>query len=505
MYAEIIDRKAPYKKSADLETIDSSLSKTSTSQDPDPDDAASIKRQITKSQELNVTLDILGQQPLLKIYTQICLCYPLSSDEYNIAKVTQILKKGLDVLAANFPWLAGQVIEENGIIKIVPFEKTPRLVIKDLRQNAWNWEMMQQKNFPFSMLDESIFCPRNTIPGMPNETEEQKNTAPVLYIQASFIDGGLILSFVAHHGTMDMTGQGHVIDLFSKACSNTTFTDKELQWGNCERVNIIPFLDDSWHPGAEFEHQVVKPQTSLPAKSDDMTEQQSSSPAASSWAYFSFSTDSLSSLKSIASESLFGGVEYISTDDAVTAFIWQATIRARLPRLDPNLTVNFARAVDARRYLEVPPEYPGLVQNMTYHSSPVQELVDEKLGVIASHFRMRVDPKQSKLAYETRALATMMMRSDDKSSLSFTASLNLDSDIMLSSWAKVNCYSLDFGLGLGLPVAVRRPQFTAVESLMYLMPRRPDGEYVAGLCLREEDMERLKTDQEFAKYATFIG
>ena len=40
---------------------------------------------------------------------------------------------------------------------------------------------------------------------------------------------------------------------------------------------------------------------------------------------------------------------------------------------------------------------------------------------------------------------------------------------------------------------------------MYLMPKAPDGEIVAAICLRDEDMERLRVDEGFTKYARFIG
>ena len=76
---------------------------------------------------------------------------------------------------------------------------------------------------------------------------------------------------------------------------------------------------------------------------------------------------------------------------------------------------------------------------------------------------------------------------------------------MFSSWAKLDCYELDFNLGLDKPEAVRRPQFEPVESLIYLMPRTLDGGIAVAICLRDEDMERLRADEEFAKYGRYIG
>ena len=74
----------------------------------------------------------------------------------------------------------------------------------------------------------------------------------------------------------------------------------------------------------------------------------------------------------------------------------------------------------------------------------------------------------------------------------------------MSSWSKVDCYDLDFGLGLGRPTSVRRPQFEPIEGVVYLLPKAPDGEIVAGLCLRDDDMEKLTVDDEFMKYAEYI-
>jgi len=49
------------------------------------------------------------------------------------------------------------------------------------------------------------------------------------------------------------------------------------------------------------------------------------------WAYFPFNSTSLTVLKSLAKESVILPNSYISTDDALSALIWQSVIRARLP------------------------------------------------------------------------------------------------------------------------------------------------------------------------------
>lgn len=87
------------------------------------------------------------------------------------------------------------------------------------------------------------------IPGRPASDTYQN--------QATFIEGGLILTFVAQHATMDMIGQGHITCLFDKACRKEEYTAEELTASNVARHNIVPLLDDPYGPGAEVAHQIV--------------------------------------------------------------------------------------------------------------------------------------------------------------------------------------------------------------------------------------------------------
>ncbi|KAF9532140.1 transferase family-domain-containing protein [Crepidotus variabilis] len=441
-------------------------------------------------------MDLQGQQSSLQIYTQLCLCYPIKILTAHTA-IVDILNNGLERLSAGFPWLAGQVVNEGasahstGIFKIKSLERTPRLVVKDLRNDpaAPTMESLRQAKFPFKMLDESIVAPHRTLP------DSSTSDSPVFLVQATFIIGGLLLTFVGQHATMDITGQGQIIRLFSTACRKEPFTPEELSIGNLPRRTIIPLLDDSYKPGLEVDHQIVKPPFPAPPSTEPLP--------TSTWAYFIFTHTSLAALKSLATETLTSG--FISTDDALTAFIWQSILRARLPRLSPTIDVTLARAIDPRRYLNIPQTYPGVVQNMTYHTYPLRKLVDEPLGSIAAELRSVLDFKTSKIGFNTSALATLIDRTSNKTTINVTASLDLSKDIMLSSWAKVECRDLDFSLGLGKPECVRRPRFDPVESLLYLTPKAGDDEIAAGLCLRDEDMQRLKVDKEFVKYGTYIG
>ena len=445
-------------------------------------------------------LDVFGQAPgLHQLYTQICFCYPMIDHSISDS-ILKTLNQGLERLSASFPWVAGEVVVENSdgsdspVFKIKRRDSIPEICTKDLSHDPSMPTMddLRRSNFPSKILHESLICPCKTFSAGSQESS-------VFIIQANIIRGGLLLTFNAQHNTMDMVGQGVIIRLFSKACRKEPFTKEDLLSGNLPRRDLISYLDDSYRPGPELANQIKKPPP------QDMSLAPPDPPPHSSWAYFSFSPDSLAALKLIASKTVSSLQGFVSTDDALTAYIWQSVLRARLPRLSPATQTTLARAVNVRSYLSIPAGYPGTVQNMTYNTYTIQELIDEPLGNIASQLRTALDPDTSKMAYRTRALATMMHRSADKGSISITATIDSSVDIMLSSWVQVNCYDLDFDLGLGKPEAVRRPEFDQLEGLFYLMSRRLDGEIAALLSLRDDDMERLKADQEFAQYAVYIG
>ncbi|UQC87675.1 trichothecene 3-O-acetyltransferase [Colletotrichum lupini] len=424
------------------------------------------------SKNMDEPIEILGQQPTLKIYTQIAVCFSVEDDQ-SYANITKTLTSGLERLTAGFPWVAGQIINEGasegntGIFKIAPLEPTPPLIVKDLREDPSVSSMkdMKTSGFPFAMLDESIVCPRPTLPIDPNLVGKPE---PVFITQATFIKGGLILAFLGHHQVLDGTGQGQLIKLLSKACKGEDFTEEEIATGNLSRHNIIPLLDD-FEGGLETDAMIIKP-SATPA----------TAPATCSWAYFDFSAASLSALKSLASETVKSG--YITTDDALTAFIWQSISRIRMG---------------------IPQTFPALIQSMTKNSMAIKDLVERPLGEAASQLRSAVDP--TALSYGVRALATLMNQAADKSVFSFTGTLHLDRDLAFSSWAKLDLYEHDFGLGLGKPESVRRPQFTPVESLGYLLPKALDGSIALAICLRDEDMNGLKKDELWLKYSKYIG
>ncbi|KAK7991820.1 trichothecene 3-O-acetyltransferase [Apiospora saccharicola] len=307
-----------------------------------------------------------------------------------------------------------------------------------------------------------------------------------------------------------MAGQAQMIRLLAMACRGESFTTEEVSTGNMSRRDILlPLLsvsDEEILKGSrEATAYLAKnknEQANTPSTAGDRPEEQRHPPPTSiRWSTFVFPAPALQALKAAVSATIpppaqEGGEErvpFISTDDALSALLWQSITR----------------------------------------TFDVASLANKPLGAVAASLRARLRPDEvrdgirahaTKLAANTQGGVGVRVRVS--SNTNNNHGLGPLTGVNLSSWAKEPCYDFDFGevamdsgeggeggssklpgLVLGRPAVVQRPVFTddAWEGVVYLMPRRPDGEIAVLACLREEDMERMREDRELAKYGRHVG
>jgi hypothetical protein len=472
---------------------------------------------------LDLDLDAIGAQPsLFKLYTQLAFMFSLP-DEVSQSKFTSVISSGSERLSSAFPWVTGQVQNINPdpsappTYRIRSLESTPHLRVKNYTKDEFiaTFEQMENAGFPMSMMDEKIWAPCPTLESLGfdllSPSGDSNDPAPVLLLQVSFVRGGVVLCVNMQHNVCDMLGQASVIEWLSKACRGEGFTDEEISIGNMSRIEVVqPVEESGWKLEEELANQLFPTEyLAETASAHETVIPERPTSLKCSWVYFIFSKTSLDKLRIEAGSTTpvdFTG--FVSTDDALSAFIFQQVLRIRSVRLSSELdrNVTFARAVDARRYLAVSPKYPGILQNMTYTSYPLRTLLETPLGHVAATMRSQIEPETCDIAHRTRSLITYLSQSPKNASrVSFTATLKTDADIMLSSWTKVPAYKYDFGKDFGTPVSVRRPGFAPVESLMYLMPKDALGGVAAAICLRADDLQRLKEDRVWRGFATYLG
>jgi hypothetical protein len=446
--------------------------------------------------ETDGTLNIFEQRPVWsRLAINLAFCFHLSGAVDPVA-INEKLQDALHALTSSFPWIAGEVITEgrdtegnSGVSKILSSGDMPKVITKDHRHRPSIPSMrhLRESGYPVSILEESVFAPRAAAVAIPFEAR------PVLLVQANIVHDGLVLVFSGDHAAMDMPGLFQIIRWFSKTCHDVPLTPTELSIGNMSRRDLIPLLDFSYQPGEELAQQVPPSSTTgVPI-----------SRVSCAWATFRIPSRAVREIKAIATATCTS--PFLSTDDSLSAFIWQSVARARMQRLASEAICKAVRAIDVRKVLGIPSDYPGLVQNNLFHQLPLRKLSTCSLGIVASLLRDTITRKSPSLAFYSRAVATVLSRTTDKSSLRVGANLDLSSDLLLSSSTTSGAYELDFALGLGLPDAVRLTCQDPFESMTYLLPFKPEGDASILVCLRDSDLAALMADEFFSQFAQYMG
>ncbi|KAF6825543.1 trichothecene 3-O-acetyltransferase [Colletotrichum musicola] len=441
--------------------------------------------------------DVLGQLPFLKSYTHLLLLFPMA-DAAAEKHAVDALKRAASKLTLAFPWLAGRVVNDgrtdtnSGVFRIVPGEPPTSIIwIKHFHRDEHpSFEDIVATKGPFDKLDGALLAPTCAFPETYGEPQ-----APVVVFQANFVSGGLLLDFAAQHNMIDMTGMTQCLRLFAAAMRGEDVPPAALEQGNRDRRCLIP-LFEAGRPLLDHTH------LQRPVR----TGGKSLGSVSYNWKTLRFGPDKLASLKQQATEDLSRAreldpdahgtdVDYVSTNDALCAFMWQtisaARLRAGVPLAAPS---KFSRAVDGRRALGISQEYMGHMVHTNMTRLALGAVAGRPLGLVAADLRRSLATGTS--ADVVRSFATLVARTEDRSGISFGATFDPGLDVACSSWAHSDVYGQVFG-ALGCPELVRRPRFLPLRGTLYYLPARPDGTVDVLACLADNEFADITKDPAF--------
>ena len=446
--------------------------------------------------------DDLGQLPFLKSYSHLLLAFPLDERAHSRDRVRQSLTAAALKITQALPWLAGKVIQDEGLFKVQRCARwePPHTIVRfrELDDRCASYDEIVQARGPISLLDGHLLAPRKAFPESYEETEA--DPAPVLAFQVNFIRGGLLVDCAAQHNLIDMSGIEQCYRLLATALRGEHFSTQAIEQGNRDRRTIVPHLGPT---EPMLDHRNFKrPSTPIPTPAE---------PASRfAWRYFRFSRTRLDQIKRLAlpavpsdNAAAADDVRYISTNDALSAFCWQRITAVRLRRRkEPGAPTKFCRAINGRAAMDVGPEYLGDLVSIAMSRFTSGELVDAPLSTVAQ--AMRRDLSTVNNRYYIRSFASFIAREPDRSVISYGGAFNPDTDIGSSSWAHVQLHRVQFGV-LGAPRLVRRPDFVPLKSDIYFMPQTAEGDIDALLCFNQADFDGLAQDAEWTSSAECIG
>ena len=438
---------------------------------------------------------LLGQVPL-NFYTQVLLGFSL--DPQNIEAAVKNLTDGIRTLIESFPFLAGRVVLEgnnstsSGVYRVVAREDVDILKIKDCTSYCVSFADILSAKAPASMLDGNLLAPMKGIP----EAHNPASSLPVFLLQLNIVKGGAILCSSCMHQSLDMNGQGQLLSLLAQACNSQQFRNEDIIAGNLDGSTVIPLLGNSEIP---LKHENFRCLSRL-GLNVPAAEVSSSAP----WTYFRFTKASLIKLKTEAMSGANGASDWVSTNDALTAFIWQRVAIARSRRFGPETSMFCDRLVNIRGRLQppVPAGYMGHMLILDQIALSFGQLAKASLSDLAVQLRRSLNSIDD---YHIRSAATVIKNEKDRSTFQYGANAVTGRDLTVSSWAGLNLGSISFGPALGRAAFIRRAIQADCEGLAYFMPATSDGDIDVTISLSKEDYDIIDQDPIWKQFAERLG
>lgn len=421
-----------------------------------------------------------------------------------------------------------------------------QLIYKDLSQVLPPFQVLRDAGFVPSALRDDLVLEENTFPQLP---------ADILVAQANFVEGGCILATNFHHCCLDGIGVMVALKVWAESCRYCQGDESAtLSWLDPESFNhslpqILYEQEGYGRPAREVDPGVwgflpfLPPEEPLEHQGNGTHETDNFSPPAEKalpaapkfprkfiWppppaqdglrtTTFLISPENLQKLRQevLTDPETKGTVTSIS--DIVQAFFWRSAIKARYrvakelrgETFGPDEISVLELPVDGRPYFSslLPSSYMGSMLILNRPNMPVETLCspETSIGSIACLLReaaARITPSLVHDAY------TLLQSLPDYSRFT-TACMGLAgmhamiSNLMLFQTSEIS-FGDQFFAGGGCPEALR-PQIERGHKrfrFLVIYPMKNDGGVELVLGTFPEELDMLKRDDEFTKYAELI-
>lgn len=439
-------------------------------------------------------------------------------EDYDMDALASILKTSYSNFKARTPVAGCEVMplergSQAGLLQFRHYgDELDDFAVKDLRaEGAFpTFAELKARGFPASVLDPEVVCKR----GLGGEWPQLGDHMTVTLMQANFIRGGLLLNMFFLHAYCDHTCAYKFTEILAedvRAAQGIPITKPvDIPWQDRSKIMKV----SGKHAELDLDHpeyiELPFTPTEVPPKL--------ASPIHHGHVWY-LSPEKLAALKKEASPNnakLLKGEQlpdFISTNDALTALIWRATMKAQHPALsDPSLVdpetpapggpSQVAIALDARRRAGVP-LHKHTIGNILGFAPAILDLnqvVNEaSLADLAIIARRAVAKTEGTYLDE---LTTIIERLQDVNRLAPTCFLDMPGNHMIqSSWREFPFYDLQWGPAFGGSMkALRPPACGVTHTMQVVLPDPKKGGVEVWVGVESTSMDRLLNDKVWRRY-----
>lgn len=447
----------------------------------------------------NTTVELTTwDQVFPRLYTPRILCFATSRPEDN-AHIANDLKAGLAYTLARYPTFGATLVDSDSTrgtcsLKLDSSQGIPFCVCdyttdssEEHNWTPWNFEELKSSGFSPRMLSDA--------PIANFDRTVQKCPCPTTKVQVSFVPGGVILAAGFIHRAFDGECMVQFMRLWADSTSRITSGEQprlaipsvetkdslnmESTLGENDIANFPEFT-----VGNAFSLKPPDPAFKVlsPVLRIGRTEQ--------------------ITLKAEASAS--------STNDAICCKLWLSINKARMIETQDFQSSNFSLGMNLRPHLQtdaskVASDIDKVIDgNATYRIGVTVGMEEyQSLSLQRAAMLFRESLKDFNIV-KFRQLLGALELIPTFDTLRPNYHLHQGPDFFLTTHANFDEYKFDWGSRLGSPTAIRVLALP-VEGYGIILPRRQDDALEVMISLNEDAVRRLREDDGFMKYFSFVS
>ena len=450
-----------------------------------------------------------------RTYTSLVLSFPVSAER--LTSATSHFRQGLERTVVDIPFLASDVVAAStrpGEVELRPrsARQSALFNVKDLTAAGSGWKHsyreLHSAYIPMSELDGNVLAPA----GMVREEE-----AAAMAAQLNIIDGGCLLCVCVHRSVMDSTGVATCLRLWARRCRELQGAP-EIQPGAAELE--ARSLDRRPLFGGEAKAEVTKHPaykiTQAPpgskAFSDEAGRQSTLSTSSTAVAMFGIDMDTLIGFKHDMLEHLAehgSDGAWVSSHDVLCAILWHAITAARSSSdIDESSSTagssRLGMAVEARTKLE-PPLPTTYLGNASLYGTTARALSGLEESSLSSLAETALAVRRLYTSVDDAHIRSLIRLADhapDPRAIQPKLESSLDKDLEISSMMELDVYDYEWGgFGGDGKVDYLRMPGAVCEGRCIILPRLADGAVEVVVGLKPAQMDRLKREFTFGRFA----